>query len=187
MSSEGKPVKVTVVDRRHHARDEDAPPPDERSPYPSFVEELHARTKAAEAKARDATLHAEREIDAVRERLQRDVERRVAQGHARLLREMLDVLDNLDRALSAAAGTPSVGRGIELVRQQMLAILKEEGVEPLEMLGQPYDPNLAEAVLIEHVESARDNLVLEELQRGYLLRDTVLRPARVKVGKASPA
>ena len=103
-------------------------------------------------------MRAEREIDAVRERLQRDVERRVIQGQARLLREMLDVVDNLDRALAAADGAPAVGRGIELVRQQMLAILKGEGVEPLEMVGQPYDPNLAEAVLVEPVDSARDNL-----------------------------
>jgi molecular chaperone GrpE len=185
MPSEGKPVKVTVVDRRHHARDEDAAP-GERSPYPSFVEELRARAEAAEAKAREATLRADREIDAVRERLQRDVERRVVQGHARLLREMLEVVDNLDRALAAAAGAPGVARGIELVRQQMLSILKDEGVEPLEVLGLPYDPNVAEAVLIEPVDGDRDNLVLEELQRGYLLRESVLRPARVKVGKASP-
>ncbi|MGH9868172.1 MAG: nucleotide exchange factor GrpE [Candidatus Polarisedimenticolia bacterium] len=188
-SSEGKPIKVTVVDRRHHAHegDADAAGAHERNPYPSFVEELRSRTEAAEASARDAVGRADREIEAVRERLQRDVERRVAQGQARLLKEMVEVVDNLDRALAAAVEAPAVARGIQLVRQQLLGILKTEGVEPIETMGLPYDPNVAEAVVVEQVDGGRDNLVLEEIQRGYLLGDTVLRPARVKVGKSSPA
>jgi molecular chaperone GrpE len=186
MSSPGKPIKVTVVDRRHHAEPEAAAATDERSPYPSFVDELRKRAEAAEARAREAVTRADAEIDAVRDRLLRDVERRVQQGTSRLLCAMLEVVDNLDRALAASANeAPAVGRGIELVRQQMLSVLREEGVEPIEMVGQPYDPNLAEAVMVEPVERERDNLVLEELQRGYLLGEAVLRPARVKVGKDS--
>jgi len=187
MASEGKPIKVTVVDRRHHAHEGDADGADERSPYPSFVQELKSRTEAAEARAQDAVSRAEREIEAVRERLGRDVERRVAQGQSRLLKEVLEVMDNLDRALAAAGESPAVARGIELVRQQLLGILKQEGVEILQTVGQPYDPNVAEAVVVEPVDAGRDNLVLEEIQRGYLLGDTVLRPARVKVGKSRPA
>jgi molecular chaperone GrpE len=185
MSSEGKPIKVTVVDRRHHADPEAAGASGERSPYPSFLEELKQRTEAAEARARAAEARAGAEIDAVRERLQRDVERRVQQGASRLLCAMLEVIDNLDRALAAVSPeAPAVGRGIELVRQQMLSILREEGVEPIDLVGQPYDPNVAEAVMVEPVDDGRDNLVLEELQRGYLLREGVLRPARVKVGRS---
>jgi molecular chaperone GrpE len=72
---------------------------------------------------------------------------------------------------------------VELTRQKLLALLKAQGVEPLDTLQQPYDPHLAEAVAVEPVEPARDNVVLEELQRGYRLGDSILRPARVKVGK----
>lgn len=188
MASQGKPIKVTVVDRRHHA-DPEASATEERSPYPSFVEELRRRAEAAEARARDAAIRSEAEIVAVRERLQRDVERRVIQGSSRLLCAMLEVVDNLERALAAASASeaPAVARGIELVHQQMMSILRSEGVEPIETLGRPYDPGVAEAMVVETVERERDNLVLEELQRGYLMGEVVLRPARVKVGKESPS
>ncbi|HKY31835.1 MAG TPA: nucleotide exchange factor GrpE [Candidatus Polarisedimenticolia bacterium] len=184
--TEGKPVKVTIVDRRHHAAERpDGADGGERSPYPSFVEELKSRAEAAESKAREAAGRAEREIDAVRERLQRDVERRVAAGQARVLTSLVEVLDNLDRALAVASGTPAVAQGIDLVRRQLLGVLREEGIEPIETLGQEYDPNVAEAVAVEAVGPDRDNLVVEELQKGYRHREAVLRPARVKVGKAA--
>lgn len=184
---DGKPVKVTVVDRRHHAPSgETTAGPADRSPYPSFIEELRARTEAAERKARDAMARAEAEIDAVRMRLQRDVDNRVTRSEARFLAAVLEVLDNLERAAtSAGAESASVARGIDLIRQQLMGVLKDEGVEAIETVGQPFDPNVAEAVILEAVPPDRDNVVLEEIQRGYRFRDIVLRPARVKVGKAA--
>jgi len=169
---EGHPVKVTVVDRRHHAAD-DAPAGGEpRSRYPSFIEELRERAQEAERRAGEAVARAERELDAVRERLKRDVDR------------MLEVVDNLDRAAGvAAAESEAITRGIELIRQQVLGILENEGVAPIETVGLEYDPNVAEAVMLEPVEPERHNLVIEELQRGYRLRDTILRAAKVKVGR----
>jgi molecular chaperone GrpE len=182
---EARPIKVTVVDRRHHAQSETGDGDAERSPYPSFVEELRSRTEAAEKRAREAAERAEREIDAVRERLQRDVDRKVMQGRSGLLKDLLEVLDNLDRALASAEAAPAVEEGIHLVRRQLLGVLKAAGVEPIDVVGQPYDPNLAEAVMIEPVEKERHDQVVEVLQPGYLFGDTVLRPARVKVGKES--
>lgn len=184
---DAKPIKVTVVDRRHHAHAEEEPAATgERSPYPSFVEELRARAEAAERRAREAIAGAEAELDAVRVRLQRDLDRRVAQARSGLLSSVLEVVDNLDRAATVADETSgSVAEGIRLIRSQLLTILRAEGVEPIETIGQPYDPHVAEAVLVEPVEPDRDGVVLEELQRGYRLGETVLRPARVKVGKAS--
>ncbi len=181
-------MKVRVVDRRHHA---EAGPEEakDRSPYPTVVEELRARTEAAEKRALEIVARAEAELDAVRERLTRDVERRVREGRSDLLRQLLEVADDLDRASGAAAAdaasvAASVVRGVELTRQKLLDLLKAQGVEPLETAGQPYDPHLAEAVAVEPVGPERDNLVLEDLQRGYRYGETILRPARVKVGKA---
>lgn len=109
------------------------------------------------------------------------------EGKARLLGSMLDVLDNLDRAVKVAeAGPKVVAEGIELIRQQLLSVLKSEGVEPIETYGLEYDPNVAEAIVVEAVEAGRDNLVVDEVQRGYRHGEKVLRPARVKVGKATP-
>lgn len=183
---EGTPIKVNVVDKRHHACPEEDGA--ERSPYPTFVEELKARADAAERRAREATRRADAEIDAVRERLQRDVDRRVMQGKAALLSSVLEMVDNLERAAGAAAAhSPVLGEGIDLIRQQALAILRDQGVEPIETVGLEYDPNVAEAVEVQAVDRGRDNLVIEEIQRGYRLGEAILRPAKVKVGKAAGA
>ena len=178
-------VRISVVDRRHHATGEDESDAPAGERLPTFLEQLRARTDAAEKKAAEAMARAEAEIDAVRERLQRDLERRVMQGKSGLLTAMLEVIDNLDRAARHAVETSTaLGEGIDLVRQQMLAILKSEGVEPIETLGTVYDPHVAEAVVMVPVEAERDNLVVEEIDRGYRYGETILRHARVKVGKA---
>jgi len=185
---EGREVKINVVDKRHHARAEDgvSAPRSGEPRYPAMVEELKARAEAAEKLAREAVVRAHRELDDVRERLERDVDRRVMDGKSRLLSSMVEVLDNLDRAwLVAQAESKAVADGIDLIRQQLLSLLKAEGVEPIETLGLEYDPNVAEAVIVEAVGPGRENLVLEELQRGYRYGMGVLRPARVKVGKTS--
>ena len=184
---EGAPIKVTVVDRRHHAHPgEGEGAAGSGGPrHPALVEELKARAEAAERLAREAMIKAQAEIDAVRERLQRAVDRRVMEGKSRLLVPLLEVLDNLDRAIRVAESESKVvAEGIDLIRQQVLGLLKSEGVEQIETLGLEYDPNVAEAVVVDKVESGRDNLVTEELQRGYRYGSIVLRHARVKVGRA---
>lgn len=187
-SDPGEPVRVTVVDRRHHASGSEAGEAHgagDEPRYPSYVEELRAQAETARAKALEAIRKAEEEVDAVRERLTRDVEKRVLAGRARLLAAVLDVADNLDRAGRAAASqSQTIAEGIGLIGQQLQSILKAEGAEPIETVGLPYDPHLAEAVALEPVDPARDGVVLEEFQRGYRLGDTILRPAKVKVGKA---
>lgn len=178
-------VKVSVVDRRHHASGETETKGADRSPYPSVVQEMEARTSAAEKRAKEAIARAEAEIDAVRQRLTRDVERRVTEGRARLLGAMLDVVDNLERAAATARGeSDKVADGVELILRQVLGILSAEGVEPIETLGHEFDPKLAEAIGVEPVERARHNQVVTEVRRGFRLDDTILRPARVIIGRA---
>ncbi len=181
-------AKINVVDHRHHVRPDGATDAHEnaRSRYPSFVEELKDRTELAEKRAREAMARVDAELEAVRERLAKDVDRRVSQGKAAFLGSMLEVADNLDRAARGAIQeSPAIRDGLELIRQQLAGALKAQGVEPIETLGLPYDPHVAEAVVVELVEAARDNVVIEELQRGYRLGDVILRPARVKVGRAA--
>jgi len=181
-------AKINVVDHRHHVRPEGATDANEsvRSRFPSFVEELKDRTELAEKRALEAIARADAELEAVRERLAKDVDRRVSQGKAAFLGSMLEVADNLDRAARGASQeSPAIRDGLDLIRQQLAGALNAQGVEPIETLGQPYDPHVAEAVVVEPVEAARDNLVIEELQRGYRLGDVILRPARVKVGRAA--
>jgi molecular chaperone GrpE len=104
-------------------------------------------------------------------------------GKAVLISKLLGVLDDFDRALESVPEEAHEGwvEGIRLVERKLRGVLESEGVTQIEALGQPFDPNLHEAVVYEETTEYPDNLVTAELQRGYRLRDRVIRPALVKV------
>jgi molecular chaperone GrpE len=104
-------------------------------------------------------------------------------GKAILITKLLGVLDDFDRALESVPEEAHEGwvEGIRLVERKLRGVLESEGVTQIEALGQPFDPNLHEAVVYEETSEYPDNLVTAELQRGYRLRDRVIRPALVKV------
>jgi molecular chaperone GrpE len=103
---------------------------------------------------------------------------------AEALKSMLPILDSLDRALQAPAQTLEDFRsGIELIRKQFEDTLAKLGLNQLPTRGETFDPRVHEAVEIVETASANDNQVLEELQRGYKLRDRLLRPAMVRVAR----
>lgn len=100
-----------------------------------------------------------------------------------LVTKLLSVLDDFDRALGSVPednADPWVA-GVRLTDRKLRSVLESEGVTPIEALGQPFDPNVHEAVVHEQTSEAPDNQVIGELQRGYRLHDRVLRPALVKV------
>ena len=106
---------------------------------------------------------------------------------ADVLKDLLPILDNFERALQAPAGpdTDAFRKGIELIHKQMLDLLQKRGVTPIEALGSDFDPNFHQAVIHEPSTAHREGEVMEELQRGYLLGERLLRPAMVKVAKES--
>jgi molecular chaperone GrpE len=98
--------------------------------------------------------------------------------------ELLPVLDNFERAVSAAKDNPdftSFSQGVEMILRQMQTALSKEGLKAMDVVGQPFDPNLHEAVLRVDSEEHPENTVVEELQKGYYLKEKVLRPCMVKV------
>jgi molecular chaperone GrpE len=104
-------------------------------------------------------------------------------ANAILIGRLLSVLDDFDRALASVPEDVHEGwlDGIRLVERKLQALLEAEGVTPIPAIGQPFDPNLHEAVVHEDTTEHPDNTVIGEVQRGYLLHERVLRPSLVRV------
>jgi molecular chaperone GrpE len=116
-----------------------------------------------------------------RAKAQADIDRAYAIGG--LAADLLPVLDNFERAAEAArsAGAPTIVEGIDMVARQLMAALAKHGVEPIAALGQPFDPNRHEALVQQPDAQHPEGTVVAELGKGYMLRDRVLRPAKVAV------
>jgi molecular chaperone GrpE len=134
----------------------------------------------------DRLLRTAAEFDNYRKRMDRERADLSAYANTEVLLEMLPIIDNFERALQAPSGPESEGfrKGIELIHKQMLDVLKKRGVRPIETLGADFDPNFHQAVIHESSADHREGEVIQELQRGYMLGDRLLRPAMVKVAKA---
>ncbi len=100
-------------------------------------------------------------------------------------KEILPVIDNLERALATEVheSDESFKKGIEMTYNQLINALKNEGVEEIDCLNQPFDPNLEQAIMQEKREDSDSGIVIEILQKGYKLKDRILRPAMVKISE----
>ena len=186
-----EPVPIRVTDRRprfDRSGDEEPSPPADRRP--SVVRELEERAAAAEAKlaeALDLLRRREKEADDFRARLRKEMEKRTRSELEARLRDFLEGIDSLDRAVSAAefrgASTP-LRDGLLKIREQFLAILARQGVQPMNLAGTTFDPERAEAVAVSPAEGPGDHdRILEEIRRGYTIDAGVLRPAQVRVAR----
>lgn len=131
------------------------------------------------------------EFDNYRKRTDRERRELSEAAAADLVRELLPVVDDMDRALAAptdpGAGADAAARyrsGMELIRRHLLEVLRKRGVEPLEVVGTDFDPLWHEALGQDPVEGRRDGEITAELRRGYRLGQRLLRPAQVKVAMA---
>jgi molecular chaperone GrpE len=116
-----------------------------------------------------------------RAKQQADSDRVYAVGS--LARDLLDPLDNLERAIEALRASAAVGvtAGLDMVQRQLMEILAKHGVEPIPALEQPFDPNLHDAVMQQPSREHPEGTVVSELSKGYTIRDRVLRPSKVAV------
>ena len=134
----------------------------------------------------DRLLRKTAEFDNYRKRVERDRVQLADAAASDLLKELLPLVDNLERALKAEAGperADAYRRGVELIHQQLHDLLRKRGVRPIEALGSDFDPHFHQAVTYDKADGRRDGEVIEEFQRGYMLGDRLLRPAMVKVAK----
>jgi molecular chaperone GrpE len=137
-------------------------------------------------RCRDLLLRKAAEFDNYRRRTERERREQADRSVSDLLLELLPVLDDFERALNADVGRESVDpyrQGVELIHRQLLDLLKRRGVRPIDAVGTEFDPYLHQAVTTEVVEGRRDGEVIEELRRGYMIGERLLRPAMVKVAR----
>ena len=192
-------VDIRVTDRRRSYFDDSSDVALDVSETPNlkptYVEELEARTKAAEQSARDVQTRFEQlknrlqqETDETRQRLNRAADERAERGKVEFIANLLPVLDNLERATDAAESGGTLEQLIAGVRQTAESFkntLAAAGVEPVAALGESFDPELHDAVETAAVEPEQEGKVIAEHTRGYRVGDRLLRPARVKVGTAA--
>ena len=180
VSTENQPTNPPEVSE---APGEDAPRPE-----PS-AEVAQLQTEIAELQ--DRMLRRQAEFENFRRRQERDRSDFYQYAGMEVVREILPVLDDFERALKTETSDAGYRKGVELIYQRLMETLKKIGLEPIDpAVGQEFDPNLHQAVIREETEEAPDNTVLEEFGRGYNFKGKLLRPAMVKVAvkpASSPA
>jgi molecular chaperone GrpE len=136
---------------------------------------------------RDRCLRLLADFDNFRRRAARETERSAAAQKEAFIRELLPVIDNLERALGSDVSTSpeQLRRGVQMTLQQLTQLLRDHGIEADESLGRPFDPRYHEAVSVRHDPSQPDHVILETFQRGYRRGNKVFRPAKVVVNDLS--
>ena len=188
---------VRVTDRRFWAQDQSATSESPESNYsfkPAYVEELekkladsHRKLEEVLASFREHKAETAAETQRARERIQNEYNRRFLQAKADTVKKFIDVLENFERALAAAKSKPafdSLLEGVQLIRNQFLVTLAELGVSELQVEGKIFNPQIAEAIgTVDVYNGEQDQQIIEVVSKGYVLDQTLVRPARVRVGR----
>ena len=170
-------------EQRQAAEPEEAPVQAEaevKEPVEQDLDELLAKAEAERDEYLALAQRTQADFENYRKRMAREVGAAESRGIARVVREMLPALDNLELALQAV-GDAEVADGFKLVRNEFLAALARLGIEPYSPEGEPFDPSEHEAMSQQPVEGVETGTVASVYQQGYRIDGTVLRPARVVV------
>jgi len=153
------------------------------------LEEAKAKISELEGKletAENRYLRLQADFDNFRRRSRQEIEASEKYRAQNLITDILPAIDNFERALSMTVEneqTKSLQQGIEMVYNNLLDALKKEGVEPIEAVGQEFNPHLHQAVMQVEDANFGSNVVVDEFQKGYVLKDRVIRPSMVKVNQ----
>lgn len=137
--------------------------------------------------ARDAALRAQADAMNVQRRAEQEIEKARKFALERFCGDLLSVIDNLERALESGGddqGDAALAEGVELTRKGFMDVLAKYGVEPVDPVGEPFDPETAQAMSMVEQPDVEPNSVVAVMQKGYLLNGRLLRPAMVMVSKA---
>jgi molecular chaperone GrpE len=172
------------MDDNQNETSRDLPVATEESPQPAVGSDEVRRQRD---EYYDLLLRKTAEFDNYRKRTDRERLTLAEAAASDLIKELLPLVDDMERALKADATADSAGayrRGVELIHRQLMDILRKRGVTPIEALGADFDPHLHQAVTYDPADDGqRDGEIIEEFRRGYMLGDRLLRPSMVKVAK----
>lgn len=155
---------------------------DQVAATPSLEEQLAAANARADENYGKFLLAAA-DFDNYKKRMQRDIDSIVSSRRRMLLERLLPVLDNLKRALQSDSGGDKLRGGLEQTLRGFEAVMANEGVKPIEVRGETFDPRVAEAVGTSPAGNVAEDTVVEVAETGYMLGDDLLRPAKVIVAK----
>jgi molecular chaperone GrpE len=151
-------------------------------------EDLAEKLKLKEQEARenyDRLLRVSAEFDNYKKRISREMEEFRKYSNQSLIKEMLSVVDNLELAMNSANGHKAIDKGLldglAMTHKEIIKVFEKFSVKPISAMGQPFDPAYHEAVMQEETDEYPANTVINELQKGYLIHDRLLRPAMVVV------
>lgn len=155
----------------------------ESSELSEHEQELAALKQALEEQ-KDRNLRLQAEFDNFRRRTRQEKEEFAKYASSKLIEQLLPVLDNFERAMDSSNSSQdfeSLKKGIEMVMRQMKQVMEEEGLQEIEAVGQPFNPEFHQAVMQVESDEHEEGMIVEELQKGYKLKEKVLRPSMVKV------
>jgi len=175
--------RIELVDSGEEEPQQVTAEPGEEVAVDQALQEELARLQEELTRFRELYLRKLADFENFRKRKEREMQEFRVAAHADLLRDVLPVLDNLERALAVPEGDGSgIRTGVELVLRQLKEVLSRYGLVELNPLAQPFDPRYHEALARQEREDLEGEVVLEVLQKGYMLQEKLLRPALVVVG-----
>ncbi|OGL38765.1 MAG: nucleotide exchange factor GrpE [Candidatus Schekmanbacteria bacterium GWA2_38_11] len=182
-----------VIDKRHSVKKvaEGEKGDDIQSKkYPSYVEELRSELDKKDKILKEyieSYKNMKKENEDFRNRLKKDMELRLESAKMDFIKNFIEVFDNLNRALDAAEDSKNIVAlidGVRMIQSQFFTKLKKDGIVEIDPIGKPFDPRTQEAVeTVEVGEKEKDNIVLSQCEKGYLMGERLLRPAKVRVGR----
>jgi molecular chaperone GrpE len=185
LNSQMEEETVEEVFAENEASEKSAETPaqeEEQDPMEQKVSELEAKLEEAD----NRYLRLQADFDNFRRRSRIELEASAKYRAQSIITDLLPAIDNFERALKMDVDNEqakSLKQGVEMVYRSLLEALKNEGVEAIEAVGQEFDPHLHQAVMQAEDEKFGPNIVVEEFQKGYMLKDRIIRPAMVKVNQ----
>ena len=162
----------------------------EQQTVENIIDELEKRAVGAESQAKelhDRLLRTAADFENFKKRSKKEIDEGMTKGREQILKEILPVIDNLERALKHAPGDDPLAQGVRMVEKQLLQALEKFGVTRFSALGQPFDPAMHDAIQQVETQDQAPGTVAQEYSSGYMMSGKLLRPAMVAVAKKPEA